>query len=272
MTHPAVLLRQLEARARRSLGQNFLCDGNVARRIVEVAAVGEGTPVLEVGPGLGGLTSALLAVGARVVAVEKDPTLAAFLRENQPSVEIHEGDALETDLPALCPGPGWSCIANLPYNVATPLVLRMITMPGTFTRLVLMVQREVAERFVAAPGTEAYGSLSLEILIHARARIALRVGPGAFHPRPRVDSAVVLFEPRAEPWTDGVAVEDFRKIVRAAFGQRRKTVRNALGAVIGRDEAAAVLEAAGVDPLARAEELGRETFVAITRAWRLGTT
>jgi len=265
VTHPSVLLRELETRAKRRLGQNFLVDPTRVAAIVAAAGVGEGSRVLEIGTGLGALTEGLLAAGAAVTGVEKDALLADFLQERLPAVRVIQGDALQVDLAEICPGSGWRCVANLPYNVATPLVIRMLGMPATFDRLVLMVQREVAERFTAHAGDDAYGSLSLEVQVHARARIAFRIGPGAFHPRPKVDSAVAIFDLLPEPDTGGVDPERFRQVVRAAFGQRRKTLRNSLGSIFGRDEAEAMLARAGIPATERAERLDREAFIRLAR-------
>lgn len=277
-SHPAALLARLEIHARKRLGQNFLVDRGAIRSIVSLAGVGEGSRVLEIGPGLGALTTALLEAGAHVVAVEKDRTLVPWLQERLPRAVVHEGDALELDLAQVCQGEGWICAANLPYNVATPLVTRLVTRPDVFSRLVLMVQREVAERFVARPDTDGWGSLSLHVQVHARARIGLRLGPGAFHPRPKVDSAVVVFDLLPSPDTGGVPVDRFERVVRAAFGQRRKTLRNSLGAVFGVEEAERMLLQAGIPLGERAERLDREAFVRlaggpdpVNPAWPPGT-
>ena len=159
-------------------------------------------------------------------------------------------------------------VSNLPYNIGTPLILRLLPLGGTFARLLLMVQREVAERLVAGPGTRIFGALSLEVQAYAEVSIALRVPRGCFYPVPKVDSAVVDFMIREHPATGGAPVGDFRRVVKAAFAQRRKTLRNALGATFGKDNAARMLAAAEVDPQLRAEVLDHHAFGRLALAWR----
>jgi 16S rRNA (adenine1518-N6/adenine1519-N6)-dimethyltransferase len=263
---PAASLRALDARAYKALGQHFLASESVASSIVRVAGVGEGSRVLEIGPGLGALTRPLVSLGAEVVAVERDPTLAAWIGQTFPSVRVVTADALRIDLSSLCPGAGWSCVSNLPYNVGTHLVGRMARLPGTFGNLVVMLQREVAERMAATPGTRAYGSLSVELQARAEVAIVLRVRPGAFHPPPKVESAVVRCTLRPLPDTGTASPDGFDAVVRAAFATRRKTLRNALGAVYGIRASLSALEVAGVDARARAEVIDRAAFSRIAAA------
>jgi 16S rRNA (adenine1518-N6/adenine1519-N6)-dimethyltransferase len=266
MSGPAAQLRGTGSRARKSLGQHFLANPQVARRIVELAGVGEGSRVLEIGPGLGALTEPLLAVGARVVAVERDRVLAAALQERLPGLELHVADAMQVDWAALLPGPGWRCVANLPYNVGTHLVSRMVRAPGTFERLVVMLQLEVAERITAAPGGHAYGALSVELAARAEARLLLRVRPGSFHPPPRVESAVLELVPRPHPAVAGLDLDGFDQVVRAAFAQRRKMLRRSLSAIYGQELATCALAAAGVSPEERPERLPIEALAALAKA------
>lgn len=252
-------LREHGLRPSRALGQNFLGDPNTARRIVRLAGVGAGDAVVEIGPGLGSLTLALVEAGARVVAVELDRHVLAPLRahvEGLP-VEIVEGDALTTDWSALLDAHGIDrarIVANLPYNVATPVVMRVLETTDRVDDVFVMVQREVGERFAAAPRTKAYGAVTVKIAWHAHAEIVGVVPPTVFVPRPNVDSALVRLRPHREP---PVAVRDpewMLTLVRAGFATRRKMLRQALKGLLGPDVEAALV-AGGVAPTARAEEL-----------------
>ena len=191
----------------RALGQNFVADPNTVRRIARLSGAGPGSDVLEIGAGLGSLTLALAETGARVVAVETDRHLFPVLRSvvEGAGVETLEGDALELDLAALLaersPGP-WSLVANLPYNVATPLVLRTLVEVPTVAHLLVMVQREVGERLAASAGEDAYGAVSVRVAYFARAEVVGRVPASVFIPRPRVESVLVRLERRAEPAVD----------------------------------------------------------------------
>ncbi len=267
-------LREVIARhglaARKSLGQNFLMDLNLTARIARAAGPLAGATVLEVGPGPGGLTRALLAEGAaRVVAVERDARCLAALAEiaaRYPGrLEVVAGDALEVDLaPHLGEGPA-RIVANLPYNVGTELFVRWMTPPAWppwWDSLTLMFQREVAERIVARPGTGAYGRLSVLAQWRARARIAFEVNPAAFTPPPKVTSAVVHVVP-AEPVGEADP-QVLEKVVAAAFAQRRKMLRQSLKTRF-RDPPA-LLAAAGIDPARRAETLSIAEFLALARA------
>jgi 16S rRNA (adenine1518-N6/adenine1519-N6)-dimethyltransferase len=242
----------------RALGQNFVADPNTVRRIARLSGAGPGSDVLEIGAGLGSLTLALAETGARVVAVETDRHLFPVLRSvvEGAGVETVEGNALELDLAALLAersaGP-WSLVANLPYNVATPLVLRSLVEVPTVAHLLVMVQREVGERMAASAGEDAYGAVSVRIAYFARAEVVGRVPASVFIPRPRVESVLVRLERRAEPAVDPslVSYERLNAVVRAGFAQRRKMLRRSLAGVV--DPAA--FARAGVRPDARAEEL-----------------
>ncbi len=260
------MLRRLQAGAKRSLGQHFLANPGVARRIVSLAGVEQGSRVLEIGPGLGALTRELCAAGAELVALERDARLADWVAELAPEVRLVRGDALKLSLPELLPGSDWLCVSNLPYNIGTLLVGRMVRQPGTFRRLVVMLQREVAERICAPVGVKAYGALSVEIQARAEARLGFRVRPGSFHPPPRVESAVVVLDLRPEPDLAGAPQQRFDQVVRSAFAQRRKTLLNALGAAYGRPTAARILAKAKVEPGQRAERLERGDFARLALA------
>jgi 16S rRNA (adenine1518-N6/adenine1519-N6)-dimethyltransferase len=255
--------------ARKALGQNFLMDLNLTARIARVAGPLTGVTVVEVGPGPGGLTRALLAEGAaRVIAIERDERCLAALAEisdRYPGrLEVIAGDALEVDLSHHLKGPA-RIVANLPYNIGTELFVRWMTpqdWPPWWDSLTLMFQREVAERIVAKPGSKAYGRLSVLAQWRARARIAFEVGPAAFTPPPKVTSAVVHVVP-AMPMAD-VAPELLERVVAAAFAQRRKMLRQSLKFAF--PNAVALLEAAGIDPTRRAETLSISEFLALAIA------
>jgi 16S rRNA (adenine1518-N6/adenine1519-N6)-dimethyltransferase len=256
----------------RALGQNFLADPNTARRIVRLAGIASGARVVEVGPGLGSLTLALTDAGAaEIVALELDRHLLPVLHEvlDGSGVRIEQGDALTVDWHALLGAqpaqPGWSMVSNLPYNIATPLVVRVLETAPMVERLLVMVQREVGERLAAVAGTEAYGAVSVKVAYYAHAELAGMVPPTVFIPKPAVDSALVRLVRRAHP---PVAVPDVDRLfvlVRAGFATRRKMLRRALMTELG-SRTIATLESAGIDPSARAETLGLEAWAAIARA------
>lgn len=269
-------LREVIARhglsARKALGQNFLLDMNLTARIARVGGALEGVTVVEIGPGPGGLTRALLAEGAaRVIAVERDARCLAALAEvsaHYPGrLEVIAGDALTVDLmPYLdgVPAGRKRIVANLPYNVGTELFTRWMTpeqWPPWWESLTCMFQREVAERMVAAPGSGAYGRLSVLAQWRARVRIAFEVNPGAFTPPPKVTSSVVHLVP-AEPMAD-IAPALLEKVVAAAFSQRRKMLRQSLKTRY--PNPLQMLDAAGIDPTRRAETLTVEEFLTLSR-------
>jgi 16S rRNA (adenine1518-N6/adenine1519-N6)-dimethyltransferase len=265
------VIRRHELRAKKSLGQNFLLDLNLTGRIARVAGPLEGVTVVEIGPGPGGLTRALLAAGARrVIAVERDPRAMAALAEiaaRYPGrLEAVEGDALIFDPRPCLGGKPARVVANLPYNIATALLVGWLGVepwPPWYDRLVLMFQREVAERIVAAPGTKAYGRLSVLAQWRCEARILFDVPASAFVPPPRVMSSLVALVPRASPLPcDRRALE---RVTAAAFGQRRKMLRQSLKS-LGCDPAALLAEAA-IEPTARAEAIAVDGFVALARAY-----
>jgi 16S rRNA (adenine1518-N6/adenine1519-N6)-dimethyltransferase len=264
------VIRRHGLTAKKSLGQNFLLDLNLTSRIARAAGPLEGITVIEVGPGPGGLTRALLAQGAqRVIAVERDPRAIAALNEvaaHYPGrLEVIEGDALEFDPAPHLRGGKARVVANLPYNIATPLLIGWLSAepwPPWYDRLVLMFQREVAERIVAPPGSKTYGRLSVLAAWRTDARILFDIAPSAFVPPPKVTSSVVELKPRPEPLPcDRRTLE---RITEAAFGQRRKMLRQSLKS-LGVDPAA-LLDEAGLDPTARAEQIPIEGFVAMARA------
>lgn len=256
---------------RRSLGQNFLLDPNVARAIVRDAGIGPGDRVIEIGAGLGSLTLALDASGAGVVAIELDPALVSALNdvlEGHPRVRVVRADAMRLDWDAVL-GPGddpWILCANLPYNIATPLVLDVLARVPRVVRSVVMMQREVGERLAARPGDDAYGAVSVRVAYRATASTLRRVPPDVFWPRPKVESVVVLLDRLSAPPVD-VDEDRLWRVLDEAFAQRRKTMRNALRR-LGLDpaEADAALAASGIAASARPEELSLDDFARVASA------
>jgi 16S rRNA (adenine1518-N6/adenine1519-N6)-dimethyltransferase len=256
--------------ARKSLGQNFLLDLNLTARIARAAGPLTGVSVVEVGPGPGGLTRALLAAGAaQVIAIERDRRCIDALAEiaaREPSrLTIVEGDALDTDpIPYLAGAPA-RIVANLPYNIATPLLVAWLSVepwPPWYDSMTLMFQREVAERIVAGPGSKSYGRLSVLAGWRTQARILFDVAPTAFVPPPKVTSSLVRLEPRQAPL--GCERRALERVTQAAFGQRRKMLRQSLKAL--GSAPFRLLAAAGLDPTARAEDIPVEGYAALARA------
>ena len=263
------VIDRYELRAKKALGQNFLLDLNITGKIARVAGDLSDVTVIEVGPGPGGLTRALLAHGARrVVAIEKDERCLAALDEiskHYPGrLHVVPGDALKTDFATLAePGSPVRIVANLPYNVGTELLVRWLTVPQWppfYQSMTLMFQREVAMRIVAEPGSEAYGRLGVLAGWRTRARIAFDLPPQAFTPPPKVTSSVVHLEPRAEPLP--ADVRTLGRLTESAFGQRRKMLRQSLKSLGGE----ILLESVGIDPTRRAETLSVEEFVRLANA------
>ncbi len=262
MTHSRPAIRELlesnHLAPRRDLGQNFVADPNTVRRIADLARVGPGDRVVEIGAGLGSLTLALADTGADITAVEVDRGIVPLLRDvvaDRANVTVVEADAMEADWSALLgpgtdpsDGPGWVLVANLPYNVATPLVCDLLDGVPQIRRMIVMVQREAAERFVANPRTAAYGAVSVKVAYWATGRIVGSVPASVFVPRPNVESSLVEIERRTRPATDPTVLFP---LVRAGFGQRRKMLRRSLDGIVTAEQFAA----AGVAPTARPEEL-----------------
>lgn len=274
------LLRRHGITADRALGQNFLVSESVLGQLVAALNPSPGDVVLEIGPGLGTLTQALAPRCAAVVGVELDRRLLPVLAETVgalSNVRLVHGDALRVDLGGLVReeldrvGPGGDCLvaANLPYYITSPLLLRFMGGGVPWRRMVVMVQREVAGRLVAAPGGKDYGALTLAVRYHAEARVVSRIPQSVFFPRPEVESAIVVLERRAEPPVD-VPLDPLVSVVRAAFGQRRKTLLNALagaaGIPFGKGELSRALLAAGIDPGRRGETLSLEEFACVARS------
>ncbi|MBV8159880.1 MAG: 16S rRNA (adenine(1518)-N(6)/adenine(1519)-N(6))-dimethyltransferase RsmA [Acidimicrobiia bacterium] len=258
------LLERHDLRPSRALGQNFVTDPNTVRRIARLAEVGPGDRVLEIGAGLGSLTLALAETGASVTAVEADrylvPVLRAVVERAPAAVCVVQADAQRLDWPALLADECWVLVANLPYNMATPLILDVLLQAPRVDRLLVMVQQEVAERLAAAPGAAARGAVSVKVAYWATSSIVGRVPATVFVPRPKVESALVRIDRHRHPPTDVERGALFR-VVDTAFGQRRKMLRRSLSALVDPD----CFEAAGVAPEARPQDLSLDEWARLTR-------
>jgi len=263
-------------RPRKRFGQNFLHDTRIVERLVAAIGPEPGQTLVEIGPGLGALTAHLLPRLGALDVVELDRDLLPHLRQacaGLGELRVHQADALTFDFCSLAGGPGTLApvphepgrlrvVGNLPYNISTPLLFRLFDQLGCIRDMHFMLQKEVVERLAAAPGGGAYGRLSVMVQYHCRVEKLFEIGPGAFRPPPKVDSAVVRLSPHAAP---PVAVDDpaaLARVVSAAFGQRRKTLRNALKGCLD----AGAIEAAGIDPGERAERLDLARFAALANA------
>ena len=253
-------------RAKRRLGQHFLTDRRILERIADALEATAADTVLEIGPGPGGLTEALAERAGRLVAIEKDADLIPALRARVPGARIVEGDALDADWHALA-GPEPLVAGNIPYNITSPLIDKALVPPRP-RRIVFLVQKEVADRVGAAPGTGAYGALSVGVQAVARAERLFTVPAGAFHPRPQVDSAVLRLTPLPEPTVSDAEVEPFRRLVVGLFGFRRKQLGRGLRELTGWEapRAEAALGAAGIAPSSRPETVSPPGFAALLRA------
>jgi|HigsolmetaGSP12D_1036236.scaffolds.fasta_scaffold00217_7 16S rRNA (adenine1518-N6/adenine1519-N6)-dimethyltransferase len=271
------ILRRHGFTVRKSLGQNFLTDGNILGKIVDAADLDKTKGVLEIGPGLGALTERLAEAAGRVAAIEIDGRLLPILREAlapYPNVELVHADVLKTDLHGLWERVFAGCsevsvAANLPYYITTPILMKLLEERLPFRHIVVMVQKEVAERLAASPGGKDYGSLSVAVQYYCEPEFVCAVPAGVFIPAPQVDSAVIRLTRRADP---PVRVTDERRlfrVVHAAFAQRRKTLANNLSALAGRDrkgELEDLLRRIGIDPGRRGETLSLAEFAALSEA------
>lgn len=254
---------------RRALGQHFLRDAGIARAIVDRLMPTPADLVVEIGPGDGALTEQLARRAGHVVALEVDRVLVERLRRRLTTVEVLEADARTWDYGTLARPPGGRVlvVGNLPYSVGKPILQSLVEARTAIDEMALMLQLEVAERVAAAPGSKTYGSLSILTQVYADARIVLRVPPGAFHPPPKVESAVLHLRPLAVPRVESTEQARFHAVVRAAFAQRRKTLANALAAGLGvsAERAREAARSAGVDPGRRAETLDIKEFAGLAR-------
>lgn len=254
---------------RKNLGQHFLNDPRILQRIVDALQLTGDETVVEIGPGRGSLTALLAPVAKRLVLIEYDRMLAARLREQyaaSPSVTVIEADVLTVNLGEAAGGP-FVLVGNVPYYITTPILFHALEPPRP-ERAVYLVQREVADRIVAAPGSDDYGALSVNVQGFATARKLFRVAPGSFDPPPKVESAVVRIDPREDPVVDREREPRFRRFVQDAFGMRRKQMRRVVRSLLGvdADRADALLTAAGIDPAVRPETLSAEAFAGLIRA------
>lgn len=249
---------------RKRFGQHFLHDPQVIARIVAAIEPRRGERIVEIGPGRGALTAPLLERLGALTAIEIDRDLARGLAERfGPALELINEDVLEVDVAALRgAGPPLRMVGNLPYNISTPLLFRLLEQRAAIHDMTFMLQKEVVDRMVAAPGSKIYGRLTVMLAPWVRIERVLNVGPGAFAPPPKVSSAVVRITPLAAPAFDIGSMTSFDRVVRAAFAHRRKTLRNALKGTV----AAGVLEELGIDPGARAEQLAAAQYAALARA------
>lgn len=263
-TQVTALLAEHDLGPSRALGQNFVVDPNTVRRIARLAAVGPEVPVVEIGAGLGSLTLALAETGASVTAVEIDRHLRPILEEVVEGLDVTvvAGDAMALDWDALLAAhPSWVLVANLPYNVATPLVLDLLRDVAKIERMLVMVQLEAGERLVAEPGSSAYGIPSVKVALRATARLVGKVSPDVFLPRPRVDSALVEIVRREQLATDADP-DQLVALVERAFNQRRKMLRRSLADLVTTEQ----FEAAGIDPQDRPERLSVQDWGRLTEA------
>jgi len=258
----------------KSMGQNFLVDANIPEKIVRLSGIDESCGVLEVGPGIGSLTMELSRASGRVIAVELDARLLPILNgmfEDKLNVEIVHGDILKLDLGKLVnekiPGMKWHVCANLPYNITTPALTAFIE-AGVFETVTVMVQREVAGRICAKPGTAEYGAFSVYVNYHAEPQTLFSVPPECFLPRPKVFSSVVTMKTRTERYLEPDDETMFFRVVRAAFSQRRKTLVNALDAAFGRkiskSDIGEIVRNCGLNVLTRGETLGIQEFIKLS--------
>jgi len=276
MLHPKIadiaatrhILKAFNLRASKRLGQNFLIDSSVVEKIVEAAEISAVDEVLEIGPGIGTLTQGLLEAGAKVTAVELDKKLPAVLAETLAGYEnfkLIQGDILKVNVAEIMP-PNFKVAANLPYYITTQILLTLLEKKLPVTKIVTMVQKEVAERMTAAPNSKIYGAMSVAVQFRAEVKVAFEVPPSAFLPRPEVTSAVVVCDVRESPFKV-VDEEFFIKVVRASFGQRRKTLINSLaGAGFQREKILTALDVAKISANLRAENLSIEDFANLANA------
>jgi 16S rRNA (adenine1518-N6/adenine1519-N6)-dimethyltransferase len=262
-TRPSELLRRHGLRPKKEWGQNFLGDPRILDALAALAELRPGETVVELGAGLGHLTRALAATGARVVAVERDRELVPILKAEVPGIEIAEADAKSFDLSAVARGGRVVVCGNLPYHLSSPILFHLLDQRAAVRRAVLLLQREVAERVAASPGGRDYGVLSVLLQHVADARIGLQVDRQAFTPPPEVESSALVLDFLATPRAEVRDERRFRALVKAAFAQRRKTLWNALKSVPGARDS---LARAGIDPQRRGETLSVAEFAAVERA------
>lgn len=265
------IVKRFGLRMNKKLGQNFLVRHDVVADIADAAELNPGDPVLEIGPGIGTLTQALAETGAAVTAVELDehllPVLAKTL-EHYDNVRVVHGDILRIDIEEVMNHQPFTVCANLPYYITTPIIMKLLEQKLPIKRIVVMVQKEVAERMVAVPGHKIYGALSVAVQYYTQPEMLFEIPPRAFMPAPEVTSAVVSMTVRQEPPVKLTNEKHFFQVVHAAFQQRRKTLQNALkNTGLSKEQIKAALEAADIDGQRRGETLSLDEFAAIANAW-----
>ncbi len=264
--HPRALLQTRGLRPKKKYGQNFLMDGGAAQRIARLALhdAAPNTRIIEIGAGTGALTLALLEAGADVTALEIDPELIAVLQEREELAKAHivHADALAFDFAEYSSHGAWRMTGNLPYNIATPLIVGLCEMDRAPEKLTVMIQKDVADRLAARPGTPAYGSLSIAVQYAMHVERAFTLGPRSFYPAPKVDSTVVQLSRRDQPAVQPADIGLFRRVVRAAFAYRRKTLANSLMLSMGLDRSTVenALQEANLDAQVRGEQLSMADF------------
>jgi len=272
MSRTRQILNEYGYRSKRSRGQNFLVHEGTLQKIADAAALSLSDTVVEIGPGPGNLTRRLARAAGRVIAVEIEHELCLILKSEVASdnVTVIEGNALDLDFRGLAPAGGrLKVVANLPYNITTPVLFKLLATPELFSELMLLLQLEVAKRITAAPGTRAWGILGAQCQLQADCAVVFRVGPEAFRPRPKVESALVRLRMLPAPRARVARPELYRRVVRAAFAGRRKTLRNSVTVgefAFGAELIAAALGEAGIDPGRRAETVTVQEFAAIANA------
>lgn len=282
LTSPAVIraiMNKYSFHCRKSMGQNFLADGNIVKKIIDSAGILPQDTVIEVGPGLGVLTQALCGVAARVITVELDKKLVVILKDllaDCQNLSLVAGDAMDTDFDSLAKQQDgdllqrpYKMLSNLPYYITTPLLLHIVTGGFNYSSLVVMIQQEVAQRIAASPGSKDYGSLSVAVQYFTVPELLFKVPPTVFIPRPEVGSAVLRMVKRERPPVE-VDEKIFFKVVRGSFAQRRKTLHNALSAALpalGKGKMLEILNLAGINPSRRGETLSLEEFAAVAREY-----
>lgn len=266
------LMRKHGLAAKKSLGQNFLLDAAALEKVVSAAEIPAGATVLEIGPGLGSLTRYLARAAANVVAVELDAGLIPALQEvlaGEENVRILHGDILQQDMSALVNAPGYLVVANIPYYITSAVIRHLLEAPVRPSRLVLTMQKEVADRICARPGDLSL--LALSVQVYGDPRPVARIPAGAFYPPPKVDSTVLRVDLYPQARIPEDQLEDFFRLAKAAFAQKRKTLRNTLSAGLHwpPEKAAQLLAAAGIDPMRRAETVSLEEWAGLVRAYRV---
>ncbi|PLX96210.1 MAG: ribosomal RNA small subunit methyltransferase A [Desulfuromonas sp.] len=258
----------MDHRPKKRFGQNFLRDRSILDKIIAAAELAPQSRVLEIGPGLGALTDLLLEEAGNLQVIELDRDLVErFRQRNDPRLQIHEGDVLRLDWTAILTEPPYTLVANLPYNISSQVVFKLLDHHMLFERMVLMFQKEVADRLCAGPGNRDYGILSVLCALYFDLEMVTRVAPGSFYPPPKVQSAVVAFTPLSAPRLPVGDEAFFRRVVKAAFAQRRKTLRNTLGAGgFNAEVVRTALAEVGIDPTRRGETLDLKEFVSLAQA------